>query len=418
VQAAWGCVDALRESVPALRLQELLDALCGIEVLARKTHAAMLEFVAGLDAAGLAAAQGFGNTGRLLAALLDCGTGQARARVREAEQLATRRTLTGEVLPARLPATAAALAAGEVGTGALQVIAQTMAQLPSTVSQDDRDQIEATLAQHARDFDPRQLGVIARRILDQLDPDGTPPLQEPDDPCPAAGELRIRDRRDGGISLDGWLDALHGTAFRALIEQLATPRPLTEDIPDPRTPEQRNADALVELCDLARSNDHMSAAGGEPPHVTVTVDYQTLLNELAGATLDYGQRLSAAQARLVACDCKIIPVVMGGNGEPLDVGRAQRTVPIGIRRALVARDGGCSFPGCDRPPALCHAHHVREWHQGGHTEVGNCVLLCAPHHRWVHATGWDITIRGNLVEFQPPAILDRHRKPLTNPLRR
>jgi Domain of unknown function (DUF222) len=87
----------------------------------------MLELVAGLDAAGLAAAQGFGNTGRLLAALLDCGTGQARARVREAEQLATRRTLTGEVLPARLPATAAALAAGEVGTGALQVIAQTMA---------------------------------------------------------------------------------------------------------------------------------------------------------------------------------------------------------------------------------------------------------------------------------------------------
>lgn len=102
VQAAWGCVDALRESVPALRPQELLDALCGIEVLARKTHAAMLELVAGLDAAGLAAAQGFGNTGRLLAALLDCGTGQARARVREAEQLATRRTLTGEVLPARL----------------------------------------------------------------------------------------------------------------------------------------------------------------------------------------------------------------------------------------------------------------------------------------------------------------------------
>jgi hypothetical protein len=365
VQAALGCVDALRDSVPVLGPQELLDAICGIEVLTRKTHAVMLELIAGLDAAGVAAEQGFGNTRRLLAAVLDCSAGHARARVHEAHQLANRRTLTGEVLPPLLPATAAALATGQIGAGALQVITQTMAQLPSMLSQHDRDQVEATLAEQARSFDPRRLSVIARRVLDQLDPDGRPP-PEPSDPCPAAGELRIRDRRDGGISLEGWLDTLHGTAFRALIDQLAAPRPLSESIPDPRTAEQRNADALVELCDLARGNEQMSAAGGEP----------------------------------------------------LDVGRARRTVPLGIRRALVARDGGCSFPGCDRPPALCHVHHVREWHQLGHTQVNNCILLCGQHHRWVHSTGWDITIRGNLVEFRPPVILDPDRKPLTNPLRR
>ncbi len=320
-----GCVDALRESVSSLRGQELLDAVCGIEVLARKTHAAMLELVAGLDAAGVAAEQGFGATWRLLSAMLDLSTGQARARVRDAEQLATRRTRTGELRPARLPATAAGRASGTIGTGQLKVITQTMVALPSTVSQDDRDWAEATLAEHAQNFDPRRLRVIARRIVDQLDPDGPAPA-EPDDPCPAAGELHIRDRRDGGISLEGWLDALHGTAFRTLIEQLAAPRPLTEDIPDPRTPAHRNADALVELCDLARGNDQMSTAGGEPPHVTVTLDYKTLMEGLAGAALDYGQRLSAAQTRLAACDCTIIPVVMGGDSEPLDVGRAQRTV--------------------------------------------------------------------------------------------
>jgi hypothetical protein len=296
------------------------------------------------------------------------------------------------------------------------VITETMAALPSTVSQDDRDWAEATLAEHAPNFDPRRLRVIARRIIDQLDPDGPAPA-EPQDPCPAAGELHIRDRRDGGISLEGWLDALHGTAFRGLIDQLAKPRPLTEDIPDPRTPAQRNADALVEICDLARGNDQTSTAGGEPPHVTVTVDYDTLIAQLSGATLDYGQRLSAAQTRLAACDCKIIPVVMSGDSEPLDVGRAMRTVPLSIRRALVARDRGCTFPGCDRASALCHAHHVLEWNQHGHTEVNNCILLCAVHHRWVHATGWDITLRGNLVEFRPPAILDPHRRPLHNPLR-
>jgi hypothetical protein len=348
--------------------------------------------------------------------MLNLSAGQARARVREAEQLATRHTLSGEVLPARLPATAGALASGAIGTGQVKVITQAMAALPATVSQDDRDWAEATLTEHAQNFDPRRLSVIARRVVDKLDPDGAAPA-EPDDPCPAAGELHIRDRRDGGISLEGWLDALHGTTFRGLIEQLAKPRPLAENIPDPRTTAQRNADALVEICELVRGHDQMSAAGGEPPHVTVTMDYDTLIKQLSEATLDYGQRLSAAQARLAACDCKIIPVVLGGDGEPLDVGRAQRTVPLGIRRALIARDRGCTFPGCDRAPALCHAHHVLEWNHDGHTEVNNCVLLCPTHHRRVHATGWDITIRGNLVEFRPPAILDHDRRPLHNPVR-
>jgi Domain of unknown function (DUF222) len=212
LQAAVGCLDALRESVSALGGRELLDAVCGIEVLARKAHATMLELVAGLDSAGVAGEQGFGATWRLLAAMLDLSAGQARARVRDAEQLATRRTLTGEPLPARLPATAAALATGVIGTEQLKVITQTMAALPSTVSQGDRDWAEATLAEHAQDFDPRRLRVIARRIVDQLDPDGPAPA-EPEDPCPAAGELHIRDRRDGGISLEGWLDACTARRF-------------------------------------------------------------------------------------------------------------------------------------------------------------------------------------------------------------
>jgi hypothetical protein len=113
VEAALGCVDALRESLPALHGQELLDAVCGIEVLARKTYSVMLELVAGLDAAKVAGERGFGTTWRLLAAMLDLSAGQARARVRDAEQLATRRTMTGEALPARLPATAAALASAQ-----------------------------------------------------------------------------------------------------------------------------------------------------------------------------------------------------------------------------------------------------------------------------------------------------------------
>ena len=68
---------------------------------------------------------------------------------------------------------------------------------------------------------------------------------------------------------------------------------------------------------------------------------------LGTVMLHYGQLISAASARRIACDCKLIPAVMGADSEPLDVGRAQRTVPLGVRRALVARDHGCAFPGCD-----------------------------------------------------------------------
>jgi len=212
LQAALACVDALRESASSLRPQELLDAVCGIEVLTRKTHAAMLELLAGLDAAKVAGEQGFGSTWRLLSAMLDLSAGQARARMRDAEQLATRRSLTGEPLPAQLPATAAALASGAIGTGQLKVITQTMAALPSTVSQDDRDWAEATLAEHAQDFDPQRLRVIARRIIDQLDPDGPPHLPSRMSPVPRL------------VSCTSGIAVTAGSAWRAGLMPCTAPR--------------------------------------------------------------------------------------------------------------------------------------------------------------------------------------------------
>ncbi|MGH3865237.1 MAG: DUF222 domain-containing protein [Pseudonocardiaceae bacterium] len=112
-------------------------------------------------------------------------------------------------------------------------------------------------------------------------------------------------------------------------------------------------------------------------------DWDALRAGIGTATMDYGQLISARDARRLACDCKLIPVVLGGDSEPLDVGRAMRTVPLGIRRVLVARDRGCSFPGCDRLPGLCAAHHARHWANGGATSVANCRLLCPMHHQQV-----------------------------------
>jgi hypothetical protein len=323
-----------------------------------------------------------------------------------------RRTLTGKTLPT----TAAALAAGEIGLGQLRVISEALAALPAAVPEAARQQAEATLAGYGRDFDPR------RRACSLT---GSSPPRTPTGPNrlsrrrPPRGELWLSNRRDGRLALEGWLDAEHGDQVRALIEQLATRRTTTIDgDTEHRAVPQRQADALIELCQRARAAEEFPTTGGEPPHITVTIDWDALRTGLGSATLDYGQLISATDARRIACDCKLIPVVLGGESGPLDVGRAQRTVPIGIRRALVARDRGCAFPGCDRPPGLCDAHHVQHWIDGGVTSVGNCCLLCGVHHQHVHRQDWDIPVRGGRLEFRAPGIVDPDRRPITNPLRR
>ncbi|HWR48278.1 MAG TPA: DUF222 domain-containing protein, partial [Pseudonocardiaceae bacterium] len=404
-EAIVGCDDA-----------GLRDQVREIETASRTLHSVMLEAVAELESRNIATSTGFRSTKRLLAGMLHLSTTEAGTRVAHAAQIAARRGLSGEVLPPTLPNTAAALAAGEIGPAQVRVIAETMSAIPTSVSSTEREATEADLAHYAHSFDPTSLHTIGRHILAHLDPDGAPSRDIPES-APAAGEFRFWDRRDGRLGLDGFLDPEHSAAFRALIEQLAAPRPAAETIPDARTALQRNADALLEVCGLARAAQDCPTTAGEPPHLTVTITWDALRTGLGAATLDYGTHLSASAARRWACDAKIIPVVLGGASEPLDVGRAMRTVPLSLRRALVARDRGCAFPGCDRPPGLCHAHHCQHWTDGGATSVGNCVLLCETHHRHVHCTSWEILIHAGYVEFIPPAVLDPARRPLRNPLR-
>jgi hypothetical protein len=97
----------------------------------------------------------------------------------------------------------------------------------------------------------------------------------------------------------------------------------------------------------------------------------------------------AAQLRVAA---RLLPPALGGAPtQPLEVGRSTRVVSAAQRAALVVRDGGCGFPGCDRPPAWCEAHHLRHWLQGGPTDLANLALLCRAHHRAVHEGGWRLT---------------------------
>ncbi|MCA1673213.1 MAG: 13E12 repeat family protein, partial [Actinobacteria bacterium] len=350
VQQLSGCLDNVRATLGGLDDKGIAQTLRDIEMLSRTLQSVMLDVVAEADARGMAAREGFGGTARLLAGMLRLSAAEARTRVEHAGLVGIRRGLTGQVLAPRAPATAAGLAAGQIGAGQLRVIAETMAALPASVADPDRERVEADLARYARDFDPRRLRLLAGRMLANLDPDGPEPADAPTPEALVRGELWLRDRRDGRLGLEGWLDAEHGAMVRSLIEQLAAPGRTTggsavDGAPETRTGPQRQADALIELCERARAADDFPSSGGEPPHLTVTIDWEALRTALGAATLDHGWPISAADARRLACDCAVIPVVLGGDGEPLDVGRATRTVPRGIRRALVARDGGCAFPG-------------------------------------------------------------------------
>ena len=112
-----------------------------------------------------------------------------------------------------------------------------------------------------------------------------------------------------------------------------------------------------------------------------------LMANLAAAgvcTLDTGGRISASEARRLACAAGVIPIVLGGRGQVLDVGRRRRLHTEAMRLAMGVRDGGCTAVDCEVPPGLCHAHHNIGWSQGGHTNVKHGRLICPHHHRRIH----------------------------------
>ena len=118
--------------------------------------------------------------------------------------------------------------------------------------------------------------------------------------------------------------------------------------------------------------------------VVVTMTAQTLAGGMGAATMATGQRVSPGEARRLACTAGIIPAVLGGPGQVLDVGRKARLFSSTQKIALALRDGGCTVQGCGRPPGRCDAHHDHPWSHGGATDLANGRLLCPRHHTLVH----------------------------------
>ncbi|MGQ0778155.1 MAG: DUF222 domain-containing protein [Pseudonocardiales bacterium] len=399
------------------RIEGLLESLRAAEIEYRQAYARVLDVVAELDAEKAGAAAGFGTTARLLAGMLNLSAGQARVRVEHAESLTARRSLTGQELPPALPATAAELATGAIGPSHLRVITATLRRIPPTTHPDEVARAEQTLAhlaRLARRFDPPALTRLAERLLAHLDPDGRAPSEEPEE----QRELRVRTGADGTVRLAGTLDPEGGARVKEVLGSLNQRRAPIEGVPDQRSPARRDADALVEAMTSLLDEGELPTRAGQRPHLVITVTLNDLIYGLGHLSLDTGGQLCAAEARRLACDATIIPMVLDGDSMPLDVGREQRLATPAQRVALTHRDKGCAFPSCDRAPRYCHAHHIVPWLDGGETKLTNMCLLCQYHHTIVHRQGWRIRLDGRgRPEFTPPKIIDPTRTPLHDPLR-
>jgi hypothetical protein len=218
-------------------------------------------------------------------------------------------------------------------------------------------------------------------------------------------EERLRERRYfhasrtflGMVRVDGDLDPETGESLLAALGAVLDAEARSRTDEDIRSPAQRRADALGEVCRQWLDRSDRASVGGERPHMTVTVAAEALAGESA-AEFDRSGPISAPVIRRLACDASVLRVVMNARSEPLDVGRRTPVIPPSMRRAVIVRDRRCRFPGCERPHTWCDAHHVRHWADGGPTAASNLLLLCRRHHRLIHRPrGFTLEI----VEGQP-----------------
>ena len=201
------------------------------------------------------------------------------------------------------------------------------------------------------------------------------------------------------------------TALRAVVD--AESRSRGED--DERTPAQRRADALGEICRQWLDRSDRPSVAGERPHLSITIDARAIQGMGEGTCeLDHTGPIDPQTARQLACDASVMRVVMSGRSEPLDLGRRTPVVSPAMRRGVIVRDRRCRFPGCDRPHTWCDAHHVTHWASGGPTSLANLVLLCRRHHRMVHRPrGFRLQLEGGRPVFRRPdgSVLSEHAVP-------
>ncbi|MFI5592193.1 DUF222 domain-containing protein [Amycolatopsis sp. NPDC051758] len=388
----------------------LADRLSALLTVVRSAEAEIGSLLVEIESRGVMELFGYRSVARLFEHLADVPKTAAETVVKRARALNSGRNLDGSPVPAVAPATGVAALDGRLSNPMIDTIVGALTQVPP----EHRSDVEQDLLTFTEDAGHKQVATLGARIVAHLDPDGAEPDET--EPSVPTRELSLRRKRSGVWELNGRLDDETGARASALLDVLAQRR-TADDGGDFRSPQERYGDAFSDAIDLALNTPDLPTQAGERAHVMVAISLEDLRSGIGQATLGDTGRISAAEARIHACDCKLIPAVLGDKSELLDLGRSRRSVPTSLRRALYLRDRGCAFPGCHRPPRLCQGHHIRHWADGGPTDLGKLVLMCAHHHRLLHRSGWEVRIATDgLPEFLPPVFLDKRRKPRRNNL--
>ncbi|HEX9099980.1 MAG TPA: DUF222 domain-containing protein [Candidatus Dormibacteraeota bacterium] len=278
---------------------------------------------------------------------------------------------------ASLPQTEQALAEGDISYRHVALIAEAASQLGDRFEA----QAETILVDVSKEVDPWRLQRAIWHLKHCLDSDG---VLGDANKANSRRFLHLSQTFDGVYRIDGWLDAEGGAVLNTALDSIMGPWREGDD----RSATQRRADAAVEMARRQLDGGQLPAVGGQKPHLAVSVDMATLGKEPGSmaAELEWSQPIPAETARRLACDAVITPIIDG------EADRTSRVVSGATRRALIARDRGCRFPGCDCPPAWTDAHHVKHWANGGPTTLENLILLCRRHHRLVHEEGWTLEL--------------------------
>jgi hypothetical protein len=398
LEALDGAVEVLGAADwSSLPVRDRLAYLDRLEIAIRRQRALSHSVIHGLDEHALGAP-----VAATISDVLRISRAEARRRIRDAAQLESRTTLTGQPVPPELPATAAAWHGGVLDPDHLRTIQGFVRELPGHVAPTEVVKAEAFLVEQAAALRPDQLDKLAGQLALRLNPDG----QFSDaDRARKRGFTWCGMQRADGMSvgkliatpelramLEAWLAKFAAPGMCNPDDQVpaVTSEP-TQDVidRDVRGHGQRQHDALAALLRSRLGDPKLGQHNGLP----VTVIVSTTLEQLhaaAGVAVTAGGCALPIQdvIRMASHAYHYLCVFDRHTERALYLGRSKRIASANQRIVLHAKDRGCTAPGCDMPGYVCEVHHVEEWIGGGHTNIDRLTFACGAHHRLIKPGGW------------------------------
>ncbi len=436
VREALASLDLARRQLAAtladvetLPIDDQIAIAQQLEVFRNRWDALGIQVLAGLDRADAATVLCQGNLRRVLTSALGISKAEAGRRVHLYEHLGPRQSMLGEELGPVRPVLAQAVAAGEVSAEKAAIITRGLKTV-DRVGFDPADIAagEKLLVDDAQHFNPEELKLLTQRVTDSIDPDGT----TPDETLQRDRRfLELRPTADGGYTGTFRLTATCGEKLTTLLRPLTRTRvddPYSDStngdadptaarrakLIDDRTFGQRQHDAFEQCCDrlLREGTIHDNNA---PVTIIITIDEKDLNRRTGHAVTTTGTLIATPTLLTMADQAETYTAILNGSGVPLRLDRTKRCATRHQTMALIARDIGCSFPGCAHPADYCERHHIVPWIDGGKTDLDNLTLLCVYHHHNFLQRGWTVTMNEHgLPEWRPPTWVDPQQKPLIN----